>query len=94
LTGSLKNDWDKNFAALVRSERTRIGVREKWTSAADLSDSPEFFPFGISDTAIARLASEALVVTGDYRLSGFLRKRGVSALNFNDLRRLRLYKND
>jgi len=43
LTGSYKRDWDVNFAALVRSEKTRIGVRERWTSAAELSERAEFF---------------------------------------------------
>jgi rRNA-processing protein FCF1 len=94
LTGSYKRDWDVNFAALVRSEKTRIGVRERWTSAAELSERAEFFPFGIADTAIAQLSSEALVVTEDHRLSGILRSRGLPVLNFDDLRKLRLYGND
>lgn len=94
LTGTYKRDWNANFAALVGSEKTRIGVREKWTSAAELSERPEFLPFGIADTALTHLSSEALVVTEDYRLSGFLKKRGIPVLNFGDLRKLRLYPND
>ena len=93
LTGSYKRDWDVNFAALVRSEKTRIGVREKWTSAAELSELPEFLPFGIADTALTQLSSEALVVTEDYRLSGVLKSRGLPVLNFGDLRKLRLHGN-
>lgn len=91
LTGSLKRDWDLNFAVLVRSEKTRIGVRERWAPAAELSYLAEFSPFGIADTAVAQLASEALVVTEDHRLSGFLGSRGVPVLNFDDLRKLQLY---
>lgn len=90
LTGSLKLDWDENFAALIRSEKTRIGVRERWVSAVELSERPEFLPFGVADTAVAKLASEALVVTEDYRLAGFLNSRGIPVLNFHDLRRLPL----
>lgn len=94
LTGSYRRDWDLNFAALVRSEKTRIGVRERWTSAVELSEMPEFLPFGIADTALTQLSSEALVVTEDHRLSGFLRSRGISVLNFGDLRKLRLFADD
>lgn len=94
LTGSLKRDWDVNFVALVRSEKTRIGVREKWTSGAELSHLVEFSPFGIADTAVTQLASEALVVTEDHRLSGFLSSRGIPVLNFDDLRKLPLFQHD
>lgn len=93
LTGSYKRDWDENFTALVRSEKTRIGVREKWTSAAVLSERPEFLPFGIADTALTELSSEALVVTEDHRLSGFLKRRGIPVLNFDDLRKIGPFAN-
>jgi uncharacterized protein YacL len=56
--------------------------------AADLAQMPEFAAFGITDAALARLSSEALVVTEDYRLSGALRSQGISVLNFRDLRNL------
>jgi len=91
LTGSYKRDWDVNFAALVRSEGMRVGVRERWTSAIELSEMPEFLSFGIADTAITRLSSEALVVTEDRRLSGVLRSRDIPVLNFGDLRKIRLH---
>lgn len=94
LTGTYRRDWDTNFVALVRSEKTRIGVREKWTSAAELSERPEFLPFGLTDTALAELSTEALVLTEDYRLSGFLKSRGIPVLNFSDLRKLRPFTND
>jgi rRNA-processing protein FCF1 len=48
----------------------------------------EFGDFGITDAALTRLSSEALVITEDYRLSGSLRSRGVPVLNFGDLRKL------
>jgi hypothetical protein len=94
LSGTYKRDWNLNFADLVRSEKTRIGVREKWTSAAQLAEVPEFLSFGIADTSIAQLSSEALVVTEDYRLSGTLKSRGIPVLNFGDLRKLQLYGHD
>lgn len=94
LTGSYKRDWDTNFIALLRSERTRIGMRETWVSAVELSEEPEFLPFGITDTALTQLSAEALVVTEDHRLSGYLRNRGVAVLNFDHLRELQLPGND
>ncbi len=94
LTGTHKRDWDANFLSLIQSENTRIGLRENWTSAAELAKMPEFLQFGITDTALTRLASEALVVTEDYRLSGSLRSRGIAVLNFKVLRSLSPYAND
>jgi hypothetical protein len=93
LTGTYRRVWDANFIALVRSEKTWIGVREKWTSAAELSERAEFSPFGITDTALTQLSSEALVVTEDHRLSGFLKSRDIPVLDFGDLRKLSLFAN-
>jgi rRNA-processing protein FCF1 len=94
LTGRYKHDWFMNFAALISSERTAIGVRERWTPAAELAKLPEFVRFGLTDTALAHFSSEALVVTEDYRLSGALASRGIPVLNFRDLRKLQRYGND
>jgi rRNA-processing protein FCF1 len=93
LRESYKYDWYKYVAALVGSEEN-IAVREQWVPAAKLAQRPEFLPFGLTDTALAELASQALVVTDDYRLSGTLTSRGIPVLNFRDLRRLRLHGND
>jgi uncharacterized protein YacL len=49
---------------------------------------PEFAAFGITDAALTKLASDALVVTDDHRLSGVLQSQGVPVLNFGDLRNL------
>lgn len=92
LRESYKYDWYTYFAALVGSEKN-IGVREQWIPAAELAQKPEFLPFGLTDTALAELTSQALVVTEDYRLSGALKNRGIPVLNFGDLRKLRFYGN-
>jgi uncharacterized protein YacL len=49
---------------------------------------PEFAAFGIADASLRLLASEALVVTEDFRLSGVLRQQGLPVLNFQDIRKL------
>jgi hypothetical protein len=84
----LKPDWYRNFAALIASEQKTPGLRERWTSAVELAQMPEFLAFGITDAALTELSSDALVITEDYRLSGVLRSQGVAVLNFGDLRKL------
>lgn len=91
LPESYKRDWYTNLATLIASQQERVGLRERWTPAADLIKMPEFLVFGITDTALTELASGALVVTEDYRLSGVLRSQGVPVLNFGDLRNLRQF---
>ncbi|MGA2167627.1 MAG: hypothetical protein ABSG62_05405 [Terracidiphilus sp.] len=83
-----KADWFEHFATLLHSEGRTPGLRERWMPANELATVPEFVEFGITDAALARLSSEALVVTEDHRLSGTLRARGLSVLNFNDIRAL------
>lgn len=89
-----KPDWYSKFAALIASGNGQQGLQEKWMPAIELASMPEFAVFGMTDAALARLASEALIVTEDYRLSGSLKSRGVPVLNFGDLRKLQHYLND
>lgn len=85
----LKPDWHRNFATLIASQQHNIpGLRVRWNPAIALAKTPEFIAFGITDAASVDLSSEALVVTGDYRLSGALKSRGIPVLNFGDLRQL------
>ncbi|RXH56370.1 hypothetical protein GRAN_3227 [Granulicella sibirica] len=44
-----------------------------------------FDPFGLTDAAIHSAAAETLVLTEDFRLSGFLQTQGIDALNFRHL---------
>jgi rRNA-processing protein FCF1 len=93
LPESYRYEWHATLAAIVGSDKASV-VQERWRPAAELVERPEFLPFGLTDTALTDLSSEALVVTEDYRLSGFLRDRGIPVLNFCDLRRIRLFAND
>jgi hypothetical protein len=94
LPSTYKQDWNLNLETLIASARHPVGMRESWTPAAELVESPDFSAFGITDAALSRLSAEALIVTDDYRLSGALRSRGVLALNFRDVRYLRLSAHD
>jgi hypothetical protein len=88
LPQQFKAVWFRNFATLIASGRATPGLRERWMPATELVQMTEFGDFGITDAALTRLSSEALVITEDYRLSGSLRSRGVPVLNFGDLRKL------
>jgi hypothetical protein len=83
-----KPDWYRNFATLIASEQKTPGLREQWIPAIQLARMPEFSASGITDAALAKLSSHALVVTEDYRLSGALKSQGVLVLNFGDLRKI------
>lgn len=85
----VKPDWYENFSSLIASQDQLPGLREHWDPAIELSQMPQFAAFGITDTALTRLSSEALIVTEDYRLSGSLASCGIDVLNFGDLRKLR-----
>jgi hypothetical protein len=89
-----KRDWSMNLATLIASEQEAVGIREKWIPATELAQMPEFVAFGITDAALTRLSSEALVITEDYRLSGMLNGQGTHVLNFGDLRKMQLFAND
>jgi hypothetical protein len=94
LPGPHKREWYLNLATLIASEQGTVVLREKWTPAVELAGLPEFVAFGITDAALSKLSSDALVITEDYRLSGVLNGQGTDVLNFGDLRKMQLFEND
>ncbi len=91
LSGSYRQEWFTNLSILLASEQKDVRLREQWLPASQLADLPEFIELGITDSAVTKLASDALVVTDDYRLSGRLRSRGLGVLNFGDLRAMQRF---
>jgi hypothetical protein len=62
---------------------------ERWESSKALSKNDAFVRFGLADTAISRLAEENFfVVTVDLPFAGYLQKKGVNVVNFNNIRQL------
>jgi hypothetical protein len=60
---------------------------ERHTVALELSKHESFSRFGITDSAVlAHARDELLVLTDDFRLSGYLQSLGVDVFNFNHLR--------
>ena len=70
-------------------KRTMPPLNEVNVSGRRLSDDEAFTRFGVADTAV-RIAAEGsyLVLTDDFRLSGYLDKIGVDVLNFHHVKRL------
>jgi len=83
-----RRDWLKTMANVLVDDPIKPYVDEKWTAAAELADLEHFALFGLTDTAISQRASEALILTDDIKLSGYLRNSGTDILNFRDLRQM------
>jgi len=86
LSEQWREDWLRNTAAFVSSLNCTPVFDECWTPAKQLLLTPEFLAFGLADASLAQLLDIALIITDDFRLSGFLRRKGVPILNFRDLR--------
>jgi hypothetical protein len=56
-----------------------------------ISRSDAFVRFGLTDAAISAIAKKQfLVLTVDFALTGYLRKQGIEAINFNNVRQFTL----
>jgi hypothetical protein len=88
LSEQWREDWLHNMAALLSCHGDKPFFDECWTPAKQLVLKPEFLAFGLTDASLAELSGYALILTDDFRLSGFLRHKGVSILNFRDLRKM------
>ena len=62
-------------------------LSEEYIPSAITADDPEFARFGLTDTNIKLVASgRFLVLTDDYRFSGYLVASQIAAVNFNHIR--------
>ena len=77
--------WQRTALIDGLKDFIRSGV-EVYRPADELIDRDEFNAFGLTDTAIAQLSAEAVVLTVDYRLAGKIEALGGNALNFNHYR--------
>ena len=75
----LKGDWSDHLAEQIPS------MTEILDPAFEIIRESAFNPFGIGDAAVQKASAEALVLTEDYRLSGYLRSLGIPVLNFSDI---------
>jgi len=79
LPGHLKDDWSEHFANRVRL------IPEEWTSATTIVASPLIW-LGLTDAALATLATMHVILTIDFALSNALASQGLNVINFNYLR--------
>ncbi len=55
-------------------------------ASVEVTQRPEFCYLGLTDTALAHLSKDYLIVTSDARFVGIMNQHGLEALNFNHLR--------
>jgi len=79
LPDDLKPFWADHFALIAKT------FLEIYEPAESLMRQPSFVHFGLADAAIHGASEDTLILTEDFRLSGFLRSQGISVLNFRDL---------
>lgn len=82
LGSQIKEQWFGHF-------RTTLQLFEEHPlKAQNLSTKDEFLAFGLTDAALCALCGEVLLVTEDYKLSGFLQSKNLPVINFSDIRAL------
>jgi hypothetical protein len=79
LPSDIKPLWSEHFAQQVQS------FLEVFQPAAELTRISTYKAFGLADSAIHHASHDTLILTEDFRLSGYLRTQGVATLNFRDL---------
>lgn len=81
----LRPDSQRNYFA-----RFAHGIalfHENHFPSTEISSMQEFIKFGLSDTAIVRLArNNHLVITDDFQLAQYLQTQCIDVLNFNHIR--------
>lgn len=76
-----KSEWSKHFSLQVEM------IPEEWTPAATIATG-DFMWLGMTDAALARLASTHVILTLDFPLSNSLESQGLNVINFTHLRSL------
>jgi len=68
--------------------------QEHYLPSRELAQKPSFPRFGLTDAGIVEIANgRFLVLTDDFRLAGYLARRGIDVINFNHLRMPDLFPN-
>ncbi len=82
LASDLKPDYYSIFSELLEM------FKESYQSSTELSRSNCFTKFGLTDSGIIEGARkhEMLVLTDDFRLSGYLTSLSIDSINFNNIR--------
>ena len=82
LSGRQRNLFYANLASYA------VTSREAHVSTTQLGAQSETVRFGFADSALCQLCRQSVIITSEYRLSGYLADQGKQVLNFNNLRPL------
>jgi hypothetical protein len=85
---NLTNDLPERTKAecLRKFYETFVGIDELTIPSLDAAQRPEFYFLGLTDSALALVSDQFLIVTDDLRLVKKLNESRLEALNFNHLR--------
>ena len=75
----IKDDWAEHFSRQIQT------VPEEWSSASTIAPG-DFMWLGLTDAALAALATTHVILTIDFPLSNSLESRGLNVINFTHLR--------
>ncbi|MGA3263652.1 MAG: hypothetical protein ABSC47_06370 [Terracidiphilus sp.] len=77
----MKKDWAEHFSKQIEV------IPEHWIPAATIAKS-DFMALGLTDAALAELATTHVILTLDFPLSNWLESRRLNVINFTHLRSL------
>jgi hypothetical protein len=77
----IKDDWSEYLSGQIEI------IPEEWTPAATIVKG-DFMWLGLTDAALAALATTHVILTIDFPLSNSLQSRGLNVINFTHLRSL------
>lgn len=87
LSNQLAENHHADYYAVFASRL--IVLEEQYVASADVCALNHFKKFGLTDSGIVYLVKDKyLVLTDDFRLSGFLQSTGIDTINFNHIRDL------
>ena len=83
IKGASHGKFFQRFMSLIET------LDERSEASKILAKTDTFERFGLTDTAIRHLAKEnILVLTVDFPLAGYLQKKGLKVINFNNVRQI------
>jgi hypothetical protein len=75
----MKQDWAEHFSKHIEV------IPEHWIPASTIAKS-DFMALGLTDAALAELATTHVILTLDFPLSNWLESRKLNVINFTHLR--------
>ena len=85
LASWVKRSWFEFFA-----EKVEV-VPETYTPSSQIVQDDAAIQFGLTDAALTELARTHVILTIDWPLTNSIQSRGLSVINFNNLREALLY---